>query len=172
MTPKKPVTLWRYVLPNVKHEGWGIFVLGSDGYFSACSDFGNYAHLWSHHGREDFREFLLEVDGDYLLGKLCGRRTEYMGDKTLAEIKRHILEARRRCGMSKEFARREWDLLDRHDVESHEDCFKDWYNDTRIDDAYEFIMRDYPYDAQAFAEKLMPRLKALLTEELNPESFR
>lgn len=61
MTP----TVWQYDFSSVNGEGWGSFVLRSDGYFSAVTDFGNYAYRWLNHGHDDFREFWLENRWDY-----------------------------------------------------------------------------------------------------------
>lgn len=61
-------TLRRYALPSVKGEGWAIIVIGSDGYFSTVSDWGNYAYLWTHPGCE-FRHFLAGLDADYFWGR-------------------------------------------------------------------------------------------------------
>lgn len=64
---------WRYDFPSVNGEGWGTIILGSDGYFSVVSDYGNFAYRWSHHAHDDFRRFWL-VDRwnwpDYTVSKL------------------------------------------------------------------------------------------------------
>lgn len=66
-------TVWQYDFPSVNGEAWGTFILRSDGYFSAVTDFGNYAHRWYHHGRDDFREFVLGVGPDYVVSKLTSQ---------------------------------------------------------------------------------------------------
>lgn len=59
------LTVWQYDFHSVNGEGWGTFILRSDGYFSAVTDFGNFAYRWIHHGHEDFRSFWLENRWDY-----------------------------------------------------------------------------------------------------------
>lgn len=59
MTSTKP-TIWVYDLPSVAGEGWGTFILRSDGYFSCVTDYGNYAFRWLRHGEDDFRAFWLK----------------------------------------------------------------------------------------------------------------
>ena len=98
------VKLWRYALPSIRGSGWAIFVLGSDGYFSAISDFGNYAYFWRAPGTEDFREFFLRVEweSDYFIQKLSPG-PEYDGEETMKEIERAL-----------------HDLMDRGNIDAHQ----------------------------------------------------
>src|SRR4051812_42726931 len=73
------VTLRRYSLPSEKGEGWAIVVLGSDGFFSAVSDWGNYAYIWTNPGCE-FRKFLTQVDASYFWSKITSGRTTRVFD--------------------------------------------------------------------------------------------
>lgn len=83
------VKLRRYKIPSVKGEGWAVVVIGSDGYFSAVSDCGNYAHLWSHHGCADFRQFLIRAveDWEYFARKLSNEHDfrDWSEETTLTE---------------------------------------------------------------------------------------
>ena len=74
------VELHRYALPSVKGEGWAIVVLGSDGYFSAVSDWGNYAYIWTHPGCE-FRRFLVGCDAHYFWTKIMHGRKARVFDE-------------------------------------------------------------------------------------------
>ena len=87
--------LWRYTIPSVNNEGWAIFVIGSDGYFSAVSDYGNYAHIWRCIGCKDFREFLLNAERDcsYFAAKLAPEKV-YDGEQTAENIRYAILQMR------------------------------------------------------------------------------
>lgn len=167
------VKLWRYVLPSVRGEGWAVFVLGSDGFFSAVSDFGNYAYLWRAHGCADFRQFLLGAarDWSYFANKLSEGEREYDGTATRRGIQRHILEYRRDRTLSKEEARREWDLCG-SDVEDygHGGGFADWYRETALPDAAFFAVYRIPKQAEMFVKKtLAARLVPLLEAELRAE---
>jgi len=64
------VKLYRYYLPSEKCEGWAEIVVGSNGFFAAVSDYGNYSFRWTSFGDRDFRDFLLRLDGDYVRSKL------------------------------------------------------------------------------------------------------
>lgn len=169
----KDVKLRRYYLPNSDPlEGWAIIVLGSDGFFSAVSDYGNYAFLWTHHGCDDFREFLLraERDWDYFLRKLSPEQT-YDGEKTVRAIRREILEARRNGRISKRMARLEWDLLEECEAGlEYETGFAHWYGQTDLDDEA-FGLRRVSHDSNAiaFVRKTMPRLAEVLRAELEAE---
>ena len=163
-TTRKPVTLWRYVVKSAKHDRGGVFVLGSDGYFSACSDFGNYAHWWRDHGEQDFRTFLLdcERDADYFIRKLHGGiPMVYDQEATLKGVQRHILENRRERNMLAATARKEWNWS-----YALRDSFECWYNETDLGDAAEFHTDRYDSDVVNFVTKIMPRLCVLLKEDL------
>ena len=171
----KDVKLWRYYLPSAKGEGWAIFVLGSDGYFSAVSDYGNYAYLWSAHGCDDFREFLLRADRDwdYFVNKLfMGRKKEYDGEATLKGIKEYLWERMGDGSIDKtEYDEQEALLSDCNDLECEED-FRAWLDKVdwdKISDPYEYRCECYPPDVLAFVQKAMVRLIPLLNADLEKE---
>jgi hypothetical protein len=160
----KEPTFWKYIVPSVDGlEGWGIFVLDSTGYFSAVTDYGNYAFLWTHHGFEDFREFLMGLDKDYLCSKL-GKRS-YDGDLTLDNIKDQILQLRRDGTFTKEKAREEWDLLEYNNLENEVE-FSNWLGETSIDEAWELARSSYGPDMEAFVTRLYPRFVKELKYDL------
>lgn len=189
----KPVVLHRYAFPSREGEGWAIVVLGSDGFFSAVSDYGNYAFLWSSTGYADFREFMIRISGDagYVCGKLS--RTRFSPERTKKLIREYVVSGRRdgafdhRCfrdpiadpaarrrfaeddvSSPREWARYEWDLVEQvADAES----FRDWGERTIFfrDDWYEYAAEEYPSDVRAFCERVLKRLADALKVELAAE---
>jgi hypothetical protein len=142
------VTLWRYKKVSTKEDpGWAIIVVGSDGYFSACSDYGNYAFIWGYPGCDDFREFLVgaQKDPHYFVGKLSHGQ-KYDGD---------------------EDAREEWDRLDNSDLDNVIG-FKEWMDETKLEFAWEWgYQESHSPQVHAFVERIMgdwlaPILKAEL----------
>lgn len=161
-------TLRRYNVRSDRGTWLGEFVISDDGFFATVSDYGNYAYAWTHAGCE-FREFLASIGPDYLLGKLCGRRSEYTALDTLKYVKKHILEARRDGGFGKDDARKEWDLLAEHnDLDASED-FSAWLCDTSIGDAFEMASHDFPADARGFASTVWPVFVTMLRADLATE---
>jgi hypothetical protein len=163
--------LKRYELPSIDGlEGWATIVLGADGFFAAVTDYGNYAYRWCHTGDDDFRNFVVSISGDYLLGKVS-RDDVYDGETTARDIKRRIRRQRREGWITKDEARTEWELVESCDVENGgEHAFGCWYEETNMCDASKMRSDRYPNDATAFAEKTLPRLKAMLRAELAAES--
>lgn len=167
------VKLWRYVLKSERGEGWAIFVLGSDGYFSAVSDYGSYAFLWTHHDHKDFREFLLRADRDwdYFVNKLHHGKKHYDGEETKKFILQSLYD--RMDGIfNKQDLDREIDLLENeYDIEGSEHEFFNWCSrsDNPIDMPYEMHCECYPPDVMNFVKKAMLRLIPLLKKDLEAE---
>jgi hypothetical protein len=175
--------LRRYVLRSDRVrglEGWAIFVIGDDGYFSACSDYGNYAFLWrSVEG--DFRRFLTgaKEDPGYFIRKFG---TEvYDGTLAVREIKDLILAWRREArgasagvvAVAREEARREWNLLKEHETEigDSEAGLALWAVETEMEGWYHDVnTKSYPWDVRNFVEKSMARLADILQAELDAEA--
>ena len=69
--------IWRYNLPDVNRSGWAIVVMCEDGYFSAVSDYGDYAYKWTKENG-DFREFIMQIadrsESGYFLNKIAKKR--------------------------------------------------------------------------------------------------
>lgn len=157
-------TLYRYAFPNSKHEGWAVFLLDSFGMLSVASDFGNYVYHWPRNGwgPGDFRKFLLQCDGGYLISKLGSGRTVRHGQRTEANIREHILYYRRCGSYDRDFARREWDLLHSLDFDSDLEIHE-WYLATGLDDAGEMIAHGPEPQLLVFMEKVWPRLREALS---------
>lgn len=162
------VELRRYVIPSQKGEGWAIIVIGSDGYFSTVSDYGNYAYRWTNPGCE-FRKFLVGVNAGYLIGKLHGRPDEYDGDETTKAIREEIVRRRRDGTWTREEAREEWNLTS--GLDSIVD-FAFWWQKTRIEDAHEFQRNSVPSEVVAFANRAWPRFVEMLKAELAAEAAK
>lgn len=160
---------WRYVVPNVKGEGWGIFLLDSSGMFAVVSDFGSYAFKWADWGQGDFRAFLVQLDKGYLCGKLAmGRSKEYQGKETLDNIRDQILQRRRDGSLDKETARAEWKLAEKVDSHYAED-FAEWLHDTKLGaDSYELSVYDTPGQIRMFYDRVFKRLVPILKQDLDP----
>lgn len=164
------VKLRRYHLPSEKFEGWATIVIGDDGYFSAISDFGNYAFRWTHYGDQDFRQFLLRMheSWDYFCSKLGSQ--EFDGPATKRAIEVYILEQRREQEYTKEEAADLWEDLHSGDFESETD-FIDWSRETTIEEPWQFHTQSYPTHLQIFTKITMKRLNALLEKELKKEGL-
>lgn len=173
---KAEVKLRRYALPSVKGEGWAIIVLGSDGYFSAVSDWGNYAFIWGAHGCMDFRQFLLMAgrDWDYFVTKLSphpGGRV-YDGEATVGKIRKHIIELRRERRIDAEKARTEWEHASAADDGS--DGYAVWWLQTELEDVHDLGLYTQKPDQQckAFVETVIAaRLVPILRAELEAEGL-
>jgi len=167
-----PVKVWRYVIPSDEHrEGWGVLILDSTGYFSAVSDYGNYAYLWNAHGTDDFRKFAirLERDWDYAATKLGGYDKNHRLDveATAKQIKRAVLEGRRSRRFSAEEARQEWD--EARDLDVGNITPEQWYERTALGDATEYWCYRRDSDLEAFCKKLLPRLSKIIATEMAAE---
>jgi hypothetical protein len=164
-------TLYRYYLPSTPPlGGWGEIVLSSGGFFAAVTDFGNYAFAWRNWGEGDFRDWFadLEKSTDYLLGKIA--KEQYDPQATERHIKQCIIQRRRDDDLSRNEARDEWEFVS--GLGDGETTFDEWGRTTRHfqDDWYEFRCNEFPGDAQAFAERMMPRLAAVIRAELAKEA--
>jgi hypothetical protein len=169
-----PKLRW-YYLPSVGPwiDGWAMIVLGDNGYFSAVSDYGNYAYFWSCHGKKDFREFFLrgggDGDWDYFLRKLCPRPWPYDGEATARCIKDRILAARRERHYDAVRARMEWERVDDCDVAASLIGFHEWYTTTTTEDAYECGEYSPPAHAVHFCKVTMARFAEMIRAELDAE---
>jgi len=164
-------TLYRYALPNVNYEGWAVFLLDSNGLLTVASDYGDYVYHWPKQGwgKGDFRRFLLRCDDGYLIGKLGKGRSVFSPENTERLIKEDILQYRR-CGQyTKEFARREWDLVNDTDW-SWEGGRYDWYQQTELPDASEFMCHSPEPQLLGFMKRVWPRFRKVLEEALAAET--
>ena len=167
-----PIKLWRYYLPSENGQGWAEIVLCSSGFFGAVSDWGNHSFAWRAFGDGDFREFVAGLDAGYLEGKLgacSGHSDEFDAEKSLRAIRTHIIEARRGGALTKEQARKEFDLTKELEDEPSQIGATRWYDQTEIQDANELLRYSPPTDLVEFCKRVMPRLAAVLRAELEVE---
>jgi hypothetical protein len=168
------VKLYYYYLPNQKHEGWAEIVVGSNGFFAAVSDYGNYAFAWRHHGCDDFRKFLLRAPSEwsYFASKLGDYELthQYDGEATRASIKTEILTLRRGRDMTRDEARIEWDHAVESSLHSRDD-FRSWYEQQKLGpESYELARSRCDPGLEAFCKVTMGRLAELIRLELEEES--
>lgn len=172
----------RYHLPNDRPgEGWAILTIGSDGTFTAISDWGDYAHWWGNIGGDgDLRRFLLRAaeDPGYFLGKLADGRDEYDGDGTFKAIRDHLREEKR---AGKEFPpappwlQEEQERLRDHkeNILDGEHGFQGWCEETQIEEPWEFHKRKPPQQCEAFVKRVLAgtRFQNILRAELGLPSL-
>jgi hypothetical protein len=116
------------------------------------SDYGNYSNSWCSIGERDFREFLLDLEFSYFMGKVRGHDyLRFSLEKTIAEVKADINEQRRDGEITKEKARECWDILEESEQErDSEDIFYRRVMDADIEGAV------YDGDMSAFPRALEP----------------
>lgn len=183
----RTIQTWRYEIPNDQYgQGHGVVVMDSTGYFSAVTDFGNYAFGWWYHGERDFREFIAGLRGStcYVMGKL-GKKDELDLERTVQHVKEQIIEKRRRGRWSmdpppqkrewyedapatgREKARAEWELIEQ--LDAGDITVDEWVRDSRLDDAWEMPCYTYDVHLRMFAEQFIPRLADVLEGQLRWE---
>lgn len=166
-----PVTLRRYHFPNLNGEGWGTFVLGSDGFFSAVSDYGNYATRWTATGGDLRRWLARGLDWQYLARNVAMHKLTFDPRQTYEAVADYILHRRRRDGASKEWAAGEWEILQlyREDDGIQESEWSGWQRHTKIGEPWDMACYSWSADIKAFGEILFPRLQQILQAEIAAE---
>lgn len=75
------------------------------------SSFGTWGNIWTACGTP-FKQFLIEAEFDYVFTKFMGNRLHrHDGDGTLKQLKRDIIEKRRRTCLDCDEAREVWDAV-------------------------------------------------------------
>lgn len=59
-----------YTLYGENEEWLGQIVLTNDGMFASVTDYGNLSYAWRSFGKEDFRQFIANLDVQYFGSKL------------------------------------------------------------------------------------------------------
>lgn len=170
---KKPLHVWQYSFrgTNNWNEGWAEVMLREDGFFSAISDFGNFAYYWplKHTGHADIREFFLRIDWDYVANKLKPEK-HVDSEKSFARTREHILQMRRGGTYSREEARAKWDYVNSfhrsdwtefmYDSDTHEHFVEPW----------ELAVRELDLMVVRFAKEVVcTRLRDRIRVELESE---
>jgi hypothetical protein len=164
----------RYDVKDERGRWLGTFLITADGLLTCRTDFGSYSYWWTSTGREDFREFLTEIDADYLLRKVAPVR-EYDAEATERAIREHIASARKDEEIDDATMTAWIESVDNapyglSDVEG----FAAWVHEhgklePRIDGAHELAVHRHPRDAAAFAERVWPPFVRMLREEIEAE---
>lgn len=158
-----------YKIPSEPgHGGWAKFVIDDDGYFSVVSDYGNYAFHWTAFG-DNFREFLLDIGPDYLMGKLSNGKYVFDADATRAACQYRLKDLRKDSTIEKDEARDMWDAIG--ELNSEEEFRAFFQDDSDIEELFEewwdMMRQDYPSDLKDFATRVYPRFVAMLKAELD-----
>lgn len=165
------VTLRRYRLESNDESGWAIIVLGSDGYFSAVSDHGNYAYIWSAPGME-FRRFLIRIRADYFHSKITHMRESDVWDAE--EVEKNIRKRLDELVAAGKVSQRQADS-DFEEAEGNLDSLDAvflWLSECNLPDfdIHEGISATKKeLWSWAFATRVLPRLQALLCAEIEAE---
>ena len=162
------IECWRYQFPSEKGEGWAIIFMDSIGCFTALSDWGDVGYRWPEKGwgDKDFRLFILGCDDYYLTSKFAGGRREYDREATLKAVREHIDSLMGPGGWDiaqvEEETRRLRDCGDLYDEED----FRRWRDETEVESAHELYCTKPDHDATMFVQKVMPRLRERLKQDL------
>lgn len=165
--------LRRYdVKPTKEDRAWAIVVIDTSiGYFSTVSDWGSYAYLWSSPGME-FRKFLCGLNTDYFWRKIThGRKAEVWDEEAVTKNTRERLNQLVNDGIMSEVVA-QMHLEDAVDNIGSDTEFWAWASSCLPEEfnLYEGITATRPEpQSWAFAEKMLPRLQAMLREELEKE---
>ena len=117
----KKSTCDRYTIHGGKEFSWANILIDEHwGLLAIHSDYGNWTFSWPYHGRDSFRQFLMESrkDKHYFMNKLAAGERWYDSNATEKELQREILIRRRRKELTKEEAREAWEDADR-EIEFH-----------------------------------------------------
>lgn len=81
------------------------------------SSYGAWAHQWGHIG-QPFKQWLLDVECDYVAGKFLGSKAyQFDGEKTVEHLCQSIIEHRRSGDLTKNDARTIWDWVEENEIE-------------------------------------------------------
>lgn len=161
----KKNTCEKYDIRVSKMGGWAkITLCEEDGSVGIISDYGNWGYLWSHHGCESLKHFLLQVGKHYASEKFTGGKKEYNHERTIKHIKQHIIEFRREGSYKKKDAREMFDALDW--VENEHEIYNDGVLSEHIPDIYEFFSSDPDRQFDMFFDRLWVVFLDYIKEEV------
>lgn len=158
------IKTYRYTVPSVNGEGWGVFLFDSNGAVTAITDFGNFANQFCLAEGEDVRKFLIEMRSDQMLCRIA-RKSDIDEEQTLKDIEEAVLEQTDESKIKKE---KESLAQFRADLEymPFEFAHFDWYQGTSLDDEDAFLVKKYPSAAVRFSNETYVRLQEKLKSEL------
>jgi len=167
----------RYLLRSRKPSPdywWAEICISEDGSLNVLSDYGNYAYAWRSIGQDTFKQFLISLHNDYLMGKIGqGLKKEFNNSRTMKLLYQEVLERRREKDITEDEARECWDAI--NDVDDYKDD-SEYCNS--VMDKYSPILKLYNEDYSAipcemddnsqltaFVEKVWPEFIRILKEE-------
>jgi hypothetical protein len=148
------------------------------------SSFGSWGQHWNACGAP-FKEFLHELDFEYLFGKLMGSEFKvFDGAGSFREILGRVASHRREGYLDKAQARELWTALQdaREEAESSSDQFVESMeyiaaqvrgrSAKLMQESWEYIATQPDPQAQGFWRELWPTFKEALAQELHQESSK
>lgn len=160
------VRVYRFYEPNggPMREGWFVAFMDEVGFVSIQSDWGDYAYGWHSRGEDvGIREFLLDCDDSYLMGKFSPKRV--IDEKATREAIKKALVDGPLDGFKLED---EEELLEGADL-SNEVGIAEWFRGTTIEGAHELIVMGSDPQAVAFLKNVWPRLCAQMRQSLEED---
>jgi hypothetical protein len=156
--------MWAKIMIDEKHS-----------ILSCLSDAGDFSYRWPTEDRRTFKQFLTEISPGYLMGKIEPRSTVFDMEATCANLKRALFEYRRDDNITKEQARKEYDIIKWQEECNSEDLlmealmgetetFSDDYNWTG-----DMFVRKHTPGAITFTESIFPLLQEALRIELGKQ---
>ena len=170
ITPEPQGDLLTYSIRN-EYE-WGRVIIDNSRNMIMCyTGVGSYCYSWSHPGKS-FLEFLTQLDFYYAMGKMLGtKREEFQKEKTVTNMKHHIISYRRDDCYTAEEARRMWDNLIEAQ-EDEDDSESNFFNIIRDGDFseynnewWDFGVHDYSKDAHEFWRVIWTPLMVYIKDE-------
>lgn len=136
----------------------------SSGRVFIASSYGCWSFCWTHIGERSLREFLADLDMEYMGKKMLGSHSHVFSlEGTVQCIKEWILRYRKDRSFTKQEAREEWDIMLKFKCGWID--FGEWYNETNIDDAYECSQNEMAPEWRHFWERLwVPLIQPILID--------
>lgn len=132
----------------------------STGRVIVLSAYGNWSYCWTHIGSDTLPQILASLHMGYMGGKFLGSHLyEYSLEDTVSAIRQAICELRKTgswSNWSKKLARKEWGLVAA--LEDGEIDFREWHDQTELDDAYEYRRTEIRADWVSFWERVWVKL--------------
>lgn len=156
------------------HEWANLYWREETGRVIINSSYGDWSFSWRHRGDQSLAAFLYKLDMDYMGGKMLGiNYYVFSRTKTVECIREHILEERRRAGLTKDEARTAWDNFVQ--LEDGDISFETWAtNEDVLGDTFDFHCTEPEPSWFHFWNKLwlpciVPELKKLTCKEVKHE---
>jgi len=135
--PKVRTAEFHEIYVRNEQSAWCKLLWQDNGWVIILSDYGHWAFWWGHRGEGvSVPAFLAKLDRDYMGGKMMGQALrEFSLKSTVQAIRETIISDRKTCGMTKEEAEGEWELVQR--LEDGDLSFESWYGESSMVDGYE-----------------------------------